>query len=327
MFKVISKLIIWLCILVTSFTLFVFIFLRNPIFYHESNKLPVSIDANRLAKDVRYLASMQPTRNPRQVASLNQAAGYIKTEFDKSSCDVTEQVFQLEGQDFKNVICSFGPKDAPRVIIGAHYDVDNDYTPGADDNASGVAGVLELARLIAKNKPSLKHRVDLIAYTLEETAYLEHSSLGSYTHAKALKENNVDVRLMISVEMIGYFSDQEGSQHYPLNFLKWLYPSKGNFIGVVGLSMSRAIVRRAKSLMIVSPEMPVYSINAPNFIPGIGLSDHKNYWLFDYPALMVTDTAFNRNPHYHKATDTPDTLDYDRMALVVEGLYQVAVKF
>ena len=132
---------------------------------------------------------------------------------------------------------------------------------------------------------------------------------------------------MISVEMIGYFSDKPGSQHYPLSFLRLFYPDTGNFIGVVGELFERAKVKRAKSLMQTAAAIPVYSLNAPIFIPEAGFSDHKSFWEFGLPAVMVTDTAFLRNPNYHQSTDLPATLDYERMAEVVKGLYQIAVRF
>ena len=125
--------------------------------------------------------------------------------------------------------------------------------------------------------------------------------------------------------MIGYFSDQTGSQSFPLGLLAWFYPDKGNFIGVVGRAFDRSLVARVKALMTVTPDLPVYSINAPGFITGVDFSDHWSFWQFGFPAVMVTDTAFLRNPNYHHPTDTPGTLDYGRMAQTVDGLYRVAV--
>ncbi|MCG8433770.1 MAG: M28 family peptidase, partial [Gammaproteobacteria bacterium] len=199
--------------------------------------------------------------------------------------------------------------------------------PGADDNASGVAGILEIARLIAEAKPKLTRRLDLVAYTLEENSHLKVPVMGSFLHAQSLKKANADIALMISVEMIGFYSDEANSQRYPLGFLDWFYPDRANFIGVVGLAFDRGIVARTKSLMQAKGSIPVYSINAPRFIPHIGRSDHANFWHFGLPALMVTDTSFLRNPHYHKASDKPETLDFGRMKQVVDGLYRVAVSF
>lgn len=304
-----------------------FWFIKNPIFFYGDSASLAKADKIRLQEHVKFLASITPSRNSKNIASLNKAADYIKAEFSKYNCDIQEQVFPIQGQDYRNIICSFGPKDAERVILGAHYDVHFDNNPGADDNASGVAGVLELARLLFELKPYLKHRVDLVAYTLEEQPHFRERTMGSFVHAESLVKDKTKIKLMISVEMIGYFSDAPGSQFYPLSFLNVLYPGKGNFIGVIGKSFDRSLVKRAKELMKVSDKLPVYSINAPSFVPGIDLSDHRNFWHFKLPALMITDTAFLRNPHYHRPTDTPDTLDYDRMKLVVDGLYRIAVEF
>lgn len=238
-----------------------------------------------------------------------------------------EQTFKIQEAEYSNITCSFGPNAAPRVVIGAHYDVMGDLNPGADDNASGVAGLLELSRLIGLTAPRLAHRLDLVAFTLEEPPYFHTEEMGSYVYARQLYEERVPLRLMITVEMIGYFSDRPGSQSYPLGMLGWFYPDTANFIGVVGLATERSVVARVKALMTVSPDLPVYSINAPAFVPGVDFSDQWSFWQFGFPAVMVTDTAFLRNPNYHRPTDTPGTLDYRRMARTVDGLYRVAVDF
>ncbi|MGI9381043.1 MAG: M28 family peptidase, partial [Methyloligellaceae bacterium] len=238
-----------------------------------------------------------------------------------------EQAYELRGETYRNLICAFGPEDAPRVVIGAHYDVHFNNNPGADDNASGIAAIVELARLIKEHEPVLSHRIELVAFTLEEQPHFQTSDMGSYQYAEKLFRKNVPVKLMISVEMIGYFSDIPASQSYPTSFLKLLYPGRGNFIGVVGQALDRTIVKRAKRLLTVSPDLPVYSINAPAFIPGIDRSDHRNFWRFNFPAVMITDTANFRNPNYHTANDRPETLDYEKMKFVVEGLYRIATDY
>ncbi|NNF80054.1 MAG: M28 family peptidase, partial [Rhizobiales bacterium] len=235
--------------------------------------------------------------------------------------------YKVEGKDFRNISCTFGPEDAPLMVMGAHYDVHYNNNPGADDNASGVAGVLELARLVAALKPRLAHRLEFVAYTLEEQPHFNSQSMGSQVHAARLIKNKVPLKLMVSVEMIGYFRDEPGTQRFPLAFLKPLYPDRGNFIGVVGQLLERGAVKRVKALMQGASPLPVYSLNAPAFLPEAGFSDHKSYWDVGLPAVMITDTAFLRNPNYHKPTDTPDTLDYARMADVVRGLYKVATEY
>jgi hypothetical protein len=314
-------------ILVAATGVGLFWFLRNPILPPAIPDVSHKTDPGRMERHVRFLASLAPPRNAQNVDGLNQAAAYIEAGFAGTGCRLRAQSFEVNHIEYKNVICSFGPEAAPLVVIGAHYDVSGDLNPGADDNASGVAGLLELARLIETMAPLLTHRIDLVAFTLEEPPHFYTERMGSYVYAQQLHDDDVPLKLMISVEMIGYFSDQAASQRFPLGMLGWFYPSKGNFIGVVGRAFERSLVARMKALMTVSPDLPVYSINAPQFVTGVDLSDHWSFWQFGFPAVMVTDTAFFRNPNYHRSTDRPETLDYRRMAHTVDGLYQVAVNF
>ena len=323
----ITRLSLLAALLGVSSYLGLFWFLRNPILPPAVTGVPLEADPARLEADVRYIASLTPPRNGQNVDGLNRAAAYIENAFAETGCALTEQRFEIDHADHENVICSFGPEAAPRVVFGAHYDVIGGLGPGADDNASGVAGLLELARLIGASAPRLAHRLDLVAFTLEEPPYFHTEDMGSYVHARQLHEDRVPLRLMISVEMIGYFSDRPGSQSYPLGMLGWFYPDTADFIGVVGLATERSVVARVKELMTVSEDLPVYSINAPAFVPGVDFSDQWSFWQFGFPAVMVTDTAFLRNPNYHRPTDTPGTLDYRRMARTVDGLYRVAVDF
>jgi len=234
------------------------------------------------------------------------------------------QNFQVDGAPYRNVIARFGPTQGPLLVIGAHYDADHD-TPGADDNASGIAGLLELARLLGVHPPP--RPVELVAYSLEELPYFRTESMGSVQHARALVEARRDVQLMIAMEMIGYFRDDPGSQSFPVQALSALYPDRGNFIAVVGRFGDFSALRRVKALFTGATDLPVESINAPRSVTGIDFSDHASYWHFGIPALMITDTSFFRNPNYHGAGDTPDTLDYARMAKVVSGVYAVTQAF
>ncbi|MBI3933817.1 MAG: DUF2817 domain-containing protein, partial [Acidobacteria bacterium] len=201
--------------------------------------------------------------------------------------------------------------------------------PAADDNASGVAGLIELAALLGK--ASLPLRVELVAYTLEEPKTIDGDGLfrtvgGSAVHAEFLKERGVQVRLMLSLEMIGYFSNAEGSQGYPSRIFRLFYPSPGNFLMVVGRLQDGVLARQVKKAMRSASPLPVYSLNAPASLEGIDWSDHYSYWKRDYPALMITDTALNRNREYHKAGDTADRLDFTRMAMVVQGVYAAVLQ-
>jgi len=205
------------------------------------------------------------------------------------------------------------------LVIGAHYD-SAEGTPGADDNASGIAGLLELARL-TRGAP-MKRTVRFVAFCLEEPPAYMTRHMGSYIHAKSLHDHGVKVHGMISLEMLGYYCDEKGCQYYPSSIFKLAYPNRGHFIAFVGNFSSRHFSSRVKAAYSAVSSIPVESLNGFSIIPGVDFSDHRNYWKFGYPAFMITDTAFYRNPNYHDSGDTPETLDYDRLTLLIEGLYR-----
>lgn len=279
------------------------------------------VDAKTLQQHVYHLSAELPPRSD-DIANLDASAAYIFDELNRFSTDVRYQTFSIDGLLYRNVIARFGPKSdqCGSYIIGAHYDVLGGH-PGADDNASGVAGLFELARLFAKTEPHCP--IELVSYTLEET--VGHGHKGSLFHAKDLAERNVSVEFMLSLEMIGYFSDAPNSQNYPLPILDTIYPSVGNFIAVVGDFKQMALTRFIKSSLRSATTLPVRSINTSKRVPGITWSDHASYWLYDFPAVMITDTSYNRNHNYHTEHDTWDTLDYDAMAKVVVGVYDATV--
>lgn len=285
---------------------------------------PVAVDAAALERHVRTLAVDLRPRSVDNLANLDRAAEYVRATLAANGATPELQSFDLDGHVYRNVIARFGPRQGPLLVIGAHYD-SNDVTPGADDNASGVAGLLELARLLAAEPPA--GPVELVAFTLEEPPYFRTTSMGSFRHAQALDLAKREVRLMLSLEMIGYFRDEPGSQRFPVAAMSSLYPDTGNFITIVGRFGDFGALRRAKSLFIGATDLPVRSINAPTSMQGVDFSDHASYWHFGMPAVMVTDTAFFRNPNYHAAGDVPESLDFARMAKVVQGVYAVAKEF
>lgn len=282
-----------------------------------------TVDPSRLEAHVRKLSIELGPRDEGHIENLDRVAAYIKDEFSQTTAQVSEQVYRVQGKTYRNVVADFGPESAARIIVGAHYDTAGPL-PGADDNASGVAGLIELARLLGRQQPPL--RVQLVAFSLEEPPYFRTTGMGSSVHATSLRNQNVQVRVMISLEMIGYFSDAPNSQSFPIGVLSAFYPSKGNFISVVGRLSDGLLVRKAKSAMRNATPLPVYSINAPQFVPGVDFSDQLNYWHAGYSAMMITDTAFYRNRNYHTPEDTAEKLDYKRMAMVVEGVYAVVVE-
>ncbi|WP_316844393.1 M28 family peptidase [Pedobacter psychrodurus] len=268
-----------------------------------------------------YLKTLTKTpkfRNHSNIDQLDITADYIKTIFRKSSDSVYFQEYTFDQKSYKNIICSFGTENKKRIIVGAHYDVCGDQE-GADDNASGIVGLLELSRLLKGKK--LNYRIDLVAYTLEEPPYFRTELMGSYIHAKSLKESNATVYGMISLEMIGYFKDEPKSQTYPLGILSVKYGNKGNYITLVKKFGSGEFVSQFSKSFKATKSILTKTFSGPPKLPGIDFSDHLNYWKFGYDAMMITDTSFYRNKNYHQKTDTMETLDIPRMSKVIDGVY------
>jgi Zn-dependent M28 family amino/carboxypeptidase len=279
-----------------------------------------------LISTVKYLSEDIGQRSYLDVERLNRTADYIEDKFRSYGCNVKRQPFNYRGSTYYNIICEIkGTKESKDgiLVVGAHYDTVID-TPGADDNASGVAGLLELARLTVL-KP-LQRTVRFVAFTLEEPPIFMTKNMGSYIYAKSLRDEGIKVYGMISLEMLGYYSDGKNSQYYPFPIFKWFYPDKGNFIAFVGNLSSRSFTMKVKKLFKSVSALPVESLNAVSIIPGVNFSDHLNFWEFGYPAFMITDTAFYRNPNYHAPGDTAETLDYEKMKDLVIGLYNALGK-
>jgi Zn-dependent M28 family amino/carboxypeptidase len=287
------------------------------VFLQDRKPASERVAPARLEAHVRALVGFAP-RDETHPGNLDRAASYIRGELREAGGGIEDQTYEVNGATYRNIIAHFGPQTRERIVVGAHYDATGPF-PGADDNASGVAGLIELARLLGQAPPPA--HVELVAFTLEEPPWFGRSVMGSAVHASSLKKQGVAVRAMIALEMIGYFTDAPASQEYPLPILKLVYPSRGNFIGVVGKLGQGALVRRIRRAMRRASPLPVRSISAPRSLPGIDLSDHRCYWDAGYEAVMITDTAFYRNPNYHTADDKPETLDYERMAMVVRGIH------
>ncbi|MGD9052585.1 MAG: M28 family peptidase [Desulfobacterales bacterium] len=282
----------------------------------------MSVDGARLKAHVVKLSKDYFPRSYRNIENLDRCAGYIQAHFNKAGADTAIQEFTVRGKRYQNVIGHFGKKTGERIIVGAHYDAFIN-TPGADDNASGVAGLIELAYLLGKE--DIKTGVELLTYSLEEPPFFATEDMGSARHAKLLHDQKVNVKCMIALEMIGYFSSEPGSQLYPIPVLRIFYPSKGNSIAIVGRLDQRKIVRKIKRLMKGATDVPVYSVNAPLMVTGIDYSDHRSYWKYGYDAVMITDTAVYRNFQYHTPNDTADRLNYELMAKTVVQIFE-AVK-
>ncbi len=292
--------------------------LTQPLLTKIDAEPSAAVDPDALHAHVLKLASELPPRShdPKQ---LNVSAAYIYDVLAPYG-RVEYQEFDAPGGSFRNVVLRLGPELGPLLVVGAHYDVAG-ALPGADDNASGVAGLLELARLLAETP--LRSPVELVAYALEEPPHFRTVHMGSHHHAERLEAAGQDVRLMFSLEMIGYFRDEPNTQSYPIPGLGFIYPTTGNFIAAIGRLREMKAVRDIKRFFQAGTDLPIHSLTAPPVVAGMTLSDHRNYWSHGYSAVMITDTAYLRNPNYHTAGDTPDTLDYARMANVVEGIHAV----
>lgn len=276
-------------------------------------------DAARLQAHVDTLAGQLAPRDWRHTNNLEQCAEYIARHFREAGAAVEFQPFETYEGRYRNVIGRFAPGKRQAVVVGAHYDA-CETTPGADDNASGVAVLLEVAALLGRSPPD--REVELVAYTLEEPPFFRTRWMGSAVHAQSLAKRTQPVAGVIVLEMVGCFRDDIGSQTYPLPLFQLIYPSRGNFIGVVGAWQQGDWVKRIKLAMKGSTDLPVYSIRAPKAVPGVDYSDHLNYWACGINAVMVTDTAFCRNQAYHSPDDTPDKLDYPRMAKVAVAVFE-----
>ena len=319
------KILITLSLLVILIGIFLY-FLTSPVWgaLKKNPEVNIPVSEARLKADVIRLCTTSKPRNSENLDALNEAAEYIKDEFKQAGFNPEEQKFIAGGKEYKNIICSYGPDSAQRIIVGAHYDVCEEQQ-GADDNASGIAGLLEIARMLDSLKPNLKYRIDLLAYTLEEPPFFRSEFMGSAVHARYIIDNKIPFKAMICLEMIGYYTDEPKSQEYPVKALKAIYPSVGNFIAVVGRTGENDLVKDIKRRMLEGSEINVESINAPASMTGIDFSDHLNYWKYDLPAVMITNTSFYRNKNYHQATDTWETLDYKRMTETVKGIYWAVV--
>jgi Zn-dependent M28 family amino/carboxypeptidase len=275
----------------------------------------------RLEGHVRMLAETIGERNLWHYPALSAAADYIEQTFARQGYHHESESFPSRGKTVRNIIAEKPGRPGTKAIllVGAHYDTVLG-SPGANDNGSGVAALLELAGLFAESDPDCTLR--FVAFVNEESPFSRSHEMGSLVHARAARARGERIDAMLSLETIGYYSDRPNSQHYPFP-LSYLYPRTADFIGFVGNLGSRTLVRDALRAFRRHAEFPSEGAAVPAWIRGVGWSDHWSFWQAGYPAIMVTDTAFFRYAHYHGAEDTPDKLDYGRMARVVAGLANV----
>jgi len=275
--------------------------------------------AAALKKHVVHLATTIGERNLRTYDKLNEAADYVEAQFKSYGYKPARQTYQVHGRDCYNIDVEIkGSKHPDKVvIIGAHYDSVVG-TPGANDNGSGTAAMLLLAKHFAKATPERTLR--FVAWTNEEPPYFQNRGLmGSWVYAEKCRLEKQDIVAVLSLETMGYYTDVKDSQKYPAP-LDLMYPSTGNFVGFVSNVKSRGLQRKVIKTFRKHAKIPSEGASLPSQLPGVGWSDHWSFWQEGYAGLMVTDTAPFRYPHYHKATDTPDKVNFPEMAKVVEGL-------
>lgn len=274
--------------------------------------------ARALQRHVRVLAEDIGERNVRLPQALRRAADYISGQLESRGFVVTPQLYDAAGMACANLEVAIRGRVRPEeiILLGAHYDTVRG-SPGADDNASGVAALLEISDMLQDAGPACTVRC--VAFVNEEAPFFFGRRMGSMVYARAARARGDRIRLMLSLEMLGYYRDEPGSQGYP-PLLRHFYPDRGNFLGFVSNLRSRRDLHRLVDAFHASSTFPAESAALPWWLPGVAWSDHSSFWRQGYAAVMVTDTAFYRNPNYHTERDTPDTLDYRRMAEATLGL-------
>jgi Zn-dependent M28 family amino/carboxypeptidase len=278
--------------------------------------------AERLRTHVDRLAGLIGPRHLGKPVALEAAATYIEREFQAFGASVERQWYETQGQQTCNLVIErVGTKRPDQIVIlGAHYDTVS-ITPGADDNASAVAVLIETARVLCQT--SFRRTVRFVAFTCEEPPHFNIGTMGSQVYARACRERNDQILGMLCLEMVGYFTTAEKSQQLPPTIpkrLRWLFPRRGDFLAAAGNLRSWRLAWAFRRGFKRAVRFPLFSMVFPETIHEIRLSDNSSFWDQGYPALMLTDTSFLRNPHYHQPTDTPETLDYERMAQVTLGV-------
>ncbi|MFC1744415.1 M28 family peptidase [Candidatus Riflebacteria bacterium] len=272
----------------------------------------------RMKSHVVFLGSEIGERNIWEYKALQKAEKYIENNFKKWEYPIQVQNFNVQGKSVKNIIAKkWGTTKKDEIIlIGAHYD--SVYgSPGANDNASGVAALLELARVFISAKT--ERSIFFAAFVNEEPPFFQTEKMGSLVYARYCREKKLKIKAMLSFDVIGYYSNKKGSQSYPFP-LNFFYPDTGNFIAFVANGASQKLQRFCISFFRENTKFPTEGVAGPPVLPGIGWSDHWSFWQENYAALLLTDTGPFRYPQYHLRSDTPEHLDYKSMAIVVSGI-------
>lgn len=280
-----------------------------------------------LAKHVDYLAAQIGPRILAQPESIEATVAYLRGQWEQMGYEVREEPYESSDGPVKNLYVEIPGSQLPDdvIVLGAHYDTVAQ-SPGADDNASAVAVLLEASRLLKNQSP--RRTLRFVAFACEESPYMSMGSMGSQHHAREAKQRGERVQ-MLCLEMVGYFLDEPNSQKVPPSipkFLHGLFPKRGNFLAAIGNLASWKLNWAFRRGFKQATRLSLFSLNLPEKVQEIRRSDNSSFWDQGFPALMLTDTSFLRNPHYHQPTDTPDTLDYDRMSQVTLGVVGAMIR-
>jgi len=291
--------------------------MTQPVFSNYNNNKNLQIDKKKLRT---HVVELFDNYSPRTIeyGYLNSTADYIHKEF-QSFGDSRYQVFHTLAENYRNVILQLGPDTKEILVIGAHFDAEND-SLDTEGNASGVATLIELARHLSMNAKNLPIKVQLVAYSLSQGSNIEN--MGSYFHVESLIDSGSTVKLMISLDSVGSFNNHKGSQKYPHRFMNLLYPDRGNYISLVSRLQDYSQLRSIKKSFIAGSILPLQSFNIPEYLNRLGSSDHRNFWRKGIPAVLITDTARYREVAQLHATKR---LDYEKMSMLVQGLYKVVM--
>lgn len=316
--------------------LFILIFLKMPNAVYRGASENYDELAEQLKSDVEYLADKIGPRNLTEYSNLRKAADFIESSFKNMGYKVNKYNYKAQPgliskkawagtqeQIYTNIEAELPGTVHPEqiVILGAHYDsVPLSKCRGANDNASGIAGVLAMARLFAKEKPA--RTIRFAAFVNEEPPFFQTASMGSFVYACQCRKKKENICAMFCLDTIGYFSENDGSQNYPPP-LQLFYPSKGNFIAFVSNISSVGLLRKSIKVFKANSPLPAEGAAVPGIVPGSNWSDHCSFWQNGYSALLITDTALYRYPFYHQNNDDSDKINYNKTAQLIKGLQAV----
>jgi len=296
--------------------LFVWFIVTQPVFKNDTALVGKLADSQNLKNHVQLLTVGYAPRTI-NYDNLNATADYIFRQFETIGKPGFQYLDRLSKQ-YRNVVLHLGPDTKEVYVVGAHYDAEND-SIDSEGNASGVATLIELARQVAKQAHQLGTGITFVAYPISTNQTENVTSTGSFLHAKTLLKKNKQVNLMLSLDSVGRFNSESGSQRHPHSFMQMLYPNEGNYLNMIGRVQDIYKIRALKKSFQKHSQLPLYSQNLPEYFTKAQSSDHLSYWRYGFPAILISDTK-----HYRKLKDKNtnliDSLDYDKMAMLVDGL-------